>query len=308
MELYLPKLPDEIRSFALALGLPVALVGCRCGESSLECCEYDLAIFDAGNTQSNLVKVEGYFIEEHHFDFSSIGASPLLDTSDAIVIRDSPSMQLSSKFNDTEHSLASRRLLQSLGRRSLVRSLFCQGEALEAYKESDTQAAAMWLKIGAFAYSRGTLEIAGTRPMPLHELGQLRNQSSSPIDHSGLDLATEIIGLERASRSVLSRSIPSARALLDGRPDLELIMAKASTLLQKQMIADCYYYIGMQVCSHLFSGAGVLKAGHMNRQNFNMKLVETALDLSIDASTFRKNQSGLFRAATIALRGLKKNN
>ena len=214
-----------------------------------------------------------------------------------LIIRDTPSMRISSLLDSISKSLG-KKFRQAQGRNSLVRSIFCQNRARLAKGDYDDTMPAMWLKIAAYELSRGILELADQRPMPVHELAQLREiPARKPNENSGLGLALEVIGLERASRAAISRSMLALNELLAGHYERELIIAKATELLDKQMVADCYYYIGREACSFLLKR----KSDTSFLADYR-KLIRLALDLSVDRSVLQKHRSGIYRAATAALK------
>jgi hypothetical protein len=147
----------------------------------------------------------------------------------------------------------------------------------------------MWLKIAAYEFMEGTLALSGSRPMPLHELGQLRQIQAGNIAE-GVEVALECIGIERATRPTISRSIKAIKELKSKDYDRELFAAKVDYLLGRSMLADCYYYAGKAASKNL---AG--KREPFYRQY--AKLVQLAMDLSSDIQRLEKLQKKLFRAA-----------
>ncbi|HVD20337.1 MAG TPA: hypothetical protein VNB95_00165, partial [Nitrososphaera sp.] len=66
MTLLPEPIPAAIKKFASEIMYPVALVGCRTSEMSLDCCEYDLAVFalsQEDNLSNQVVQVDSRPVE-----------------------------------------------------------------------------------------------------------------------------------------------------------------------------------------------------------------------------------------------------
>jgi hypothetical protein len=277
--LLLTTIPAAVADYVAALPHPAGLVGCRADGVPHDCCEYDIAVFGQG--KDTVVQAGGHAIELFHVNMA--GAASLGKVE---VIKDSPSFALSSMLQ----SIAPRqkKALAAAGRKSLVSSLFCQ-QKMKAAKQQ--VAAAMWLKMAAYHFVHGTLALAaGARPMPLHELAQVRQAELSTDAADGVQAALECIGVERAGRPAIARSIEAVSELKSGDYDRDLMRSKAEYLLEKSMIADCYYYLGRAAAE---STAGKNNAFHSKYG----KLVQLSMDLSSDTQQLERLQKSLFRAA-----------
>ncbi|MGI0021079.1 MAG: hypothetical protein ACREAY_11470 [Nitrososphaera sp.] len=273
-------IPAAVADYVAGLTHPAALVGCRLSGMSHDCCEHDIAVFGQG--ENAVVHVGGHIIELVHVGMAAQDVAPLGRIE---VIRDSPALALSSMLQEVAPKL--KKALAAFGRKSLVSSLFCQ------QKMKDTRhqvASAMWLKMAAYHFVQGTLALAGTRPMPLHELAQVRQAELATDAADGVQAALECIGIERATRSEIARSIEAITELKSGDYDKELTRYKAEHLLEKSMIADCYYYLG-RVASESLAGRG---SAFYSKYG---KLVQISMDLSSDIQQLEKLQKSLFRAA-----------
>jgi len=108
-------------------------------------------------------------------------------------------------------------------------------------------------------------------------------------------LALEIIGVERATASVLRRSIPSYSRLAEKRYDRPLIEAKIKYLYESGMLTDCYYYTG-KMCSD------ILKSVDGTFWRTYGKLIQIGMDLSLDVEHIQRWNSQLSIAAKRLLR------
>jgi hypothetical protein len=276
-------IPAAVKKYASNIPYPVALVGCRASKGSLDCCEYDLAVF-APSYENQVVTAAGHTVEV--VCFSGRPQDYIVDLHGMVVIKDSNKFALSSAAQGVGVEKY-RKALAAAGKKSLISSLFCQQKMGDA---KNPVVAAMWLKIAAYDYISGALALSGSRPMPLHELAQVRQIKTANGVADGLEAALECIGIERATRPAISRSIEAVMELKSKDYDRELAMSKIKHLLEKRMLADCYYYAGKIAAKNL---AGRNSSFHSKYG----KLVQLAMDLSSDASHLQKLQKRLFRAA-----------
>lgn len=280
-------LPPAVRDYVMGLPYPAGLIGCRASGGSLDCCEYDIAVFADG--ADSVAHAGGHTIELLH-----VGTSPrrhLASLKDMEIIKDDRSFALSSAVHDFTPEKHSR-ALRAQGRKLLVSSLLCQQKMKGAKHQA---VAAMWLKIAAFNFIQGTLAAAGTRPMPLHELAQTRQEPLAADAADGVQAALECIGIERATRPAIARSSEAIAELKSRDYDRRLVQSKAAHLLDRSRLADCYYYLGRVASDSLAGRSGTFHAKYA-------KLVQISLDLSSDTQQLEKLQKSLFRAAK---KGLK---
>ncbi len=283
-------IPVAIKQFASEIVYPVALVGCHTSEMSLDCCEYDLAVFTLSqedNLANHLVQVDNRPVEVMHFTGSM--KDYIIDLADMVILKDNNKLMLSSAAKDFIAE-KNRRMLAASGKKLMISSLFCQQKMRTA---KHPMVAAMWLKVAAYEFIDGILALSGTRPMPLHILEQVRQIDSRMAE--GVDVALECIGAERATRPAISRSIKAIRELKSRDYDIELFISKVSHLLNRRMLVDCYYYAGRIAAKNLVNRREIFYSQYS-------KLVQLALDLVSDLQSVEKMQKRLFRAANSSLR------
>jgi hypothetical protein len=241
-----------------------------------------------GQGENRLEKVGDHIVELVHI---SRRRACLVALKDMSIIRDSKAFSVSSTLKGITEEKFKRALFAS-GRKALVSSLFCQ-QRFKLAKEQ--QAGAMWLKMASYHLVAGTLAVFGARPMPLHELAQAR-QVDLPADAAdGVLAALECIGIERATRPAIARSTEAMLELKSKDYDRELVRSKVEHLLEKSMLADCYYYAGKVAAENL-----ALRNDAFFRRY--AKLVQLAMDLSGDEQQLEKLQKSLSLAAK---KGLK---
>ena len=205
----MPELiPTAIKVFASEIVYPVALIGCRTSKMSLDCCEYDLAVFAGSqeHSQANqVVQVDNRPIELIHV--TGPIKDHIIDLADMVILKDNSKLMLSSAAKDII-SEKYKKMLAASGKKLLISSLFCQQKMKRA---NHPMIAAMWLKIAAYEFIDGMLALSGNRPMPVHILEQVRQIDSRMAE--GVDVALECIGAERATRPAISRSMEAIKEL-----------------------------------------------------------------------------------------------
>jgi hypothetical protein len=275
--------------FAREVVYPVALIGCRTSEMSLDCCEYDLAVFvgpEEYNQANQVVQVDNHPVELMHV--TGPIKDHIIDLADMVVLKDNNQLMLSSA---TKGIIAEKykKTLAALGKKLLISSLFCQQKMRGT---NHPTIAAMWLKVAAYEFIDGMLSLSGNRPMPVHILEQVRQIDSRMAE--GVDVALECIGAERATRPAISRSLEAIKELKSKDYDRELFISKVSHLLERRMLVDCYYYAGRVAAKNLVSKKEIFYSQYS-------KLVQLALDLVNDLQSLEKMQKRLFRAVNRGL-------
>ena len=289
MRVLYESIPTAIKAFANEIVHPVALIGCRTSPISLDCCEYDLAIFEPAqkDKQANqVVQVDKQAVELMHLTGSI--KEHVIDLANMVILKDNSTLMLSSAAKDIISGKYTK-MLASSGKKSLISSLFCQ-QKMRGTKHPIV--AAMWLKIAAYEFIDGMIALSGNRPMPVHILEQVRQIDSRRAE--GVEVALECIGAERATRPAISRSMEAIKELKLKDYDKDLFLSKISHLLERRRLVDCYYYAGRVASKNL---VGRTESFHSQYS----KLVQLALDLSSDSQGLEKMQKRLSRDVKIGL-------
>lgn len=283
------SIPTAIKAFANEIMHPVALIGCRTSPISLDCCEYDLAIFEPSqeDKQANqVVQVDKQPVELMHLTGSI--KDHVIDLANMVILKDNSTLMLSSAAKDIISGKYAK-MLTSSGKKSLISSLFCQ-QKMKGTKHPVV--AAMWLKIAAYEFIDGMIALSGNRPMPVHILEQVRQIDSRRAE--GVEVALECIGAERATRPAISRSMEAIKELKLKDYDKDLFLSKISHLLERRRLVDCYYYAGRVASKNLASRTEPFHSQYS-------KLVQLALDLSSDSQSLEKMQKRLSKDVKIGL-------
>jgi hypothetical protein len=269
-------IPDEIlHHLTESHNSEMALVGCRADapDVSYDCCEYDIAIFGENELipQNKIVKIENDTLEFQGFPKQSNDI--LLYKMIRVITGD----LLISPPRHSETDI--KRSFKAAGKRRIVDALF------NVSKNSINKAelnSPLNLKIAAYGLLEGILLMSEVRPMPIHELNQLRQlEVKKDIINEAIQTCIECLGVERATRTILNRSFRALKEILKERYDVELLSSKIEFLLNHKLLADCYYYIGRLVSSHLE------QKDNSPQMNY-YKLNSIALDLTSDYENIKK--------------------
>ena len=292
-------IPPAISTFVIeTLRSPALLVGCRTIGIAMSkpCCEYDILVLSNGIQPHKVMKLDSYWAELLYVPLRPKVLKSIPNSVDGIVLNDTDDLELSSIVNAVMNNTRLRRSSSSaIARKLLVSSLMRYNE-IESLSQKSPIISSMLLKISAYEIMQSLVFFSGLPGSPLHQLELIRrvlepNQFESEI----ISLALEIIGVERATASVLRRSIPSYSRLAANRYDRSLIEAKIKFLYESGMTADCYYYIG-KICSE------ILKSLDSTFWHTYGKLVQLGMDLSMDIEHIQRWNSQLTAAAKRLLR------
>lgn len=275
---------------------PAGLIGCRAviGQKSYKCCEYDIAIF-CENRKSSLDRVINLnSITIEFIPFPKLDESSYVHIKDMIMIKDYDSFLVSSLLARLREKKYDQ-LLQSFGKKKIIDSLFLI-EVIDNNLFKCPPLSSLWLKIAAYHFIEGILALHGIKSSPVHELEQIRGlHVKSPDIASGINSALECIGIERAGRSAVSRSLKAIRGINRLEFGSDLWLAKSQWLLSRGRVADCYHYIG-KVAATYFSSK---EEAFLRRY---LRPIEILLDLTSDSQSNYKLHEQLVRASKEALR------
>jgi hypothetical protein len=274
---------------------PAGLIGCRAdsGQKSFKCCEYDIAIF-CENTKSTLDRVITLKdITLEFIPFFKLDESSYIHIQDMIMIKDYDSFLVSSllaKLREKKYA----QLLQSYGKKKIIDSLFLI-EVIDKNLFRCPPLSSLWLKIAAYHFIEGILALHGIKSSPVHELEQIRGLDvKRPNIASGINSALECIGIERAGRSAISRSLKVIRGINKLEFGSDLWLAKSQWLLSRGRVADCYHYIGKVAATYFSSKEEVFLRRYM-------RPIEILLDLTNDSQSNCKLHERLVKASKDAL-------
>ena len=281
---------------------PAGIIGCRATnpEMSLDCCEYDIAIFNKQSAGNRFIRVGNHGLEL--ITLTEISRTNVMKLHNMIIIQDDDNLSLSSSSLSSAHNVSAfqqhyLKVLRGLGKKSIINSLFYH-ETITKNIQKNSVLGAMWLKIAAYDFLEGILALSEIKPMPIHELNQIRKITIERQDIAeGIKIALECVGLERATRSTISRSIEAICELNSMEYDKELIKIKVNHLLEKGMISDCYYYLGKM-------GHRCLAYRDYKFLSKYIKLIQISMDLTKDIQQLERLHVNLVNISKIILKKL----
>jgi hypothetical protein len=274
---------------------PVGLVGCRCIKPviSFDCCEYDLAIF---SQHANIIRT----LKMGKYNIRLISLSALHNLKDPLILKDMILLQDDSKFilssaingiTSTDYQMK----LTAFGRRAMINCLFDCGKIYNTIR-TQPLLSSLWIKISAYDFLEGILALSGLRPMPIHELCQIRHLTIFRQEIADAVLAAlECIGVTRATRYVVLRSLEGISQMNSSGHNGNFPYLKIKYLLNLGMMADCYFY----VCN---IGRRVLvnKGGEFCKKY--LKPIQISMDLDNDIQRMEKMYTCIIEACKIALK------
>jgi hypothetical protein len=276
-------IPDKIQEYlSEKTDSELALIGCRADDTnsriSYDCCEYDIAILGQNDMGlgNKIMQVGNYTMEFLDFPKYDNNEISLLNM---VKLKNKTSNLLVSQDKHSTSKTDYRRIFFAAGKRRAIDSLFNVSKTSSSKVELSS---ALNLKIAAYDLIEGILLTSEIRPMPIHELNQIRElEVHKDFIKEAIQLCIECLGIERATRTIINRSYEALKEILKERYDIGLLQSKIEFLVRHGLIADCYYYIGKLVCNHLE------KKDYAYQLNYH-KLNSLALDLTSDYENINK--------------------
>ena len=260
---------------------PIGLGGCRNSDSFFDVCPFDIVVFDEKHENSKIVKINDNFVIIHHASLSESNSDKLLFYENLKIIQDESwdLRMLISKIKQKQESLYS-----DSAKNHLIESLFCCQKTRDAVSNSNPFVSC-WLKCASFHLFDAIFLINHQKSGPSHMLDTIRKLPKSSINEN-LQLATEIIGIERATPTLLQRMLKSTVGfsdIVEKNNHSQIITPKHDYFIQNSKLSDCYFYLG-----------------YLNRNNFKqiknsieqrpdlIHILKIAFDIEIDSELTNK--------------------
>lgn len=268
-------------------GYPVGLGGCRISDLSFDSCDYDVFVFDEKSEPDKIIKFDDKFVTLHHSSISESKSEKLLQYNQMQIIHDESwdLRMLLSKIHEKQDSLFS-----DFAKNCLIESQFCCQKTREAI-ESDDVFAPCWQKCASYYLANAISAINRNRSSPSHMLDSLRKLKKSTINEH-ISVATQTIGIERATLTLLERMLKSTIGfsdLIEKNNHSEIIQQKHDFFVKNSMLADCYFYLGY-VNQEIF----IQIKDTLNREQDLIHILKIAFDVEAD-SNLLKQQSELIQ-------------
>ena len=220
---------------------PVGIGGCRNNEFGYDCCEYDITVFDGKKQKEHILEYDGVFYQIYHGSLAETSPDILLQYHNMTILSDEQweLRMLLSKIREKKEQI-----FNSYVKNCLIEAGIC---VAKAKNELGTNTyASSWIKTGAYFIADAIFVMNSQRPSPAHMLKFLRVFDKNKINEF-ISIVTELIGIERATPSLLSRMSKSAMGFSDMVEDnahSKIIGQKYHYLKKHSLLSDCYFYLG----------------------------------------------------------------
>ncbi len=217
---------------------PVGFGGCRNDETHFECCEYDILVID-GQSGESIHRIGNDLVRVHHHSLAELDGDVLHHLQDMNVIHDSQwtLRMLLSKIKEKKEQIA-----MSHARSCLVDA----GVFANKARDSKDPFAGVWIKCAAYFLADAIFSLNLKRPSPTHMLEIMRNMKKDKINQK-FSVIHQILGIERASTSLLSRMVKSTMGfsdMVENNGNSKIIQKKYEYLVENSLLSDCYFYFG----------------------------------------------------------------
>ena len=221
---------------------PVALGGCRSDETAHDCCEYNITIFDGKKESDTIINFENDLVQIHHGDLDETDSKTLKQFENLRIIQDEKwdLRMLQSKIKEKNEQIT-----KTYAKSCLIDASVCITKSNESLSNSDPFSSS-WLKCAAYFLADAVCLLNLKRPSPTHSLHFIRKFDTNKF-HQSISIITDIIGLERATTSLLSRMCKSTMGfsdMVENNDNSKIIQKKYEYLTEKSLLSDCYFYFG----------------------------------------------------------------
>lgn len=289
----LKKLVDELS----LSDSPVALGGCRSDGTNLECCEYNITVFDDKNGES-VREMDDTLVKIHHGKFSETNPGILEQFQNLKIISDDQwKLRIFLSEIKEKHTKISNSYTQSC----LVDAGVYATKAKDATKVSDSLAP-LWLKCAACFLADAISMLNSKRPSPTHMLELIRGFKKNKMNES-FSAVHQCLGIERATTSLLSRMIKSTVGfsdMVESNGHSKIIQKKYDYLVQNSLLSDCYFYLCYTNRNNIIKVKDTL---HRNLEF--MHILRVALDVENDPLVIERQASNLLKTTNELLSIIK---
>jgi len=221
---------------------PVALGGCKSDDITYDCCEYNITIFDGKKEGDTIINFGNDLVKIHHGDLTETDSKNLKQFENLKILYDEKwdLHMLQSKIKERN-----KQITRAAAKSCLVDASVCITKIDDSFSNSDSFSSS-WLKCAAYFLADAICLLNLIRPSPSHSLQSIRKFNVNEFQQD-ITIITEIIGLERATTSLLSRMCKSTIGfsdMIEKNDHSKIIQKKYEYLTEKSLLSDCYFYFG----------------------------------------------------------------
>ncbi|HXG74807.1 MAG TPA: hypothetical protein VNK44_08335 [Candidatus Nitrosotenuis sp.] len=229
---------------------PVALGGCKAHKTTLDCCEHNITVFDGTNQKDLICWVDDIMVRIHHGTLGESNSNILQKYENMVILTDNDwSLRIfQSKLKEKEEKIRASTIKECLVDAVYYTTKAKQGLGTDPF-------AAVWLKCAAYLVCDALVLLNSKMRSPTHMLEFIRKSEKSRVNESFSKVA-EIIGLERATTSLLERMVKSTIGfsdMIEENGHSQIIQKKYEYLVNNSLLSDCYFYLGYVNKTNVFS-------------------------------------------------------
>lgn len=266
----------------------VGLGGCKAHKTTLDCCEYDITIFDDSTQKNEIKTIEDNIIQIHHGKISETNQDILQKYENMEILSD-PKWELQTLLANLKEKQQKIRL--SVAKNFLVDAAFF---ATKAKQNLGDQFAAIWIKCSAYLICDGLVLLNSKHRSPAHMLEFIRKFEKNKKNQVFSDIA-EILGLERTTPSLLERMAKSTIGFSDmteNNGHSTIIQKKYEYLVANSLLSDCYFYLGYVNKNNIVS-----IRDKIHKQPELIHILKTAMDIEHDQTKLEQQAALLHKIA-----------
>jgi len=233
---------DDLLSKEWFGNFPVALGGCKSDEVGFDCCEYNITIFDGKKENDHVINFGNDLVKIHHGNLDETDSKILKQFENLKILHDEKwdLRMLQSKIKEKN-----KQITKASAKSCLIDASVCITKSNDSLRNSDPFSSS-WLKCAAYFLADAVCLLNLKRPSPSHSLHFIRKFGTNNF-HESISIITDIIGLERATPSLLSRMCKSTMGfsdMVEKNGSSKIIQKKYEYLTEKSLLSDCHFYFG----------------------------------------------------------------
>lgn len=266
----------------------VGLGGCKAHQTTLDCCEYNLTVFDGNVQKTTIATLDDQIIRIHHGKIDE-SSSDILQKYESMQILSDPQWELRTLLTNIKEK--QEKIRNACAKGCLVDAAF---SATKAKQSLNDPFSAIWIKCAAYLVCDALVLLNGKPRSPTHMLEFIRKfaKNNKNVTFSGIE---EILGLERATQSLLDRMMKSTIGFSDMTENNNhgvIIQKKHGYLVENSLLSDCYFYLGYLNKNNVLS---IRDSIHKKPELIHV--LKTALDLEHDQTKLEQQATLIHKIA-----------
>lgn len=276
---------------------PIGILSNQVIDNDSESIQYDLIVFDEKPESSKILEYDGYCVRIHHASISENQPKKLLQYCNLEIIQDE-SWELRMFISKIQDNIPL--FYSDLTKNCLIESLFYCQKTRDAINTSDVFGPC-WQKCASFLLANA---LSSFNHEPFHsfqKLNSLRNLPQNSINEH-VSVATQTIGIERATPTLLNRMLKSTIGFSDqveNNNHSQIIQKNHGFFVKNSMLTDCYFYLG-----HVNKENFLKIKNHLKNHKDLIHILKTAFDIEVDATLLSQNVDLIQKSCNILLEKL----